>query len=119
MAPVPVEGPLGAYRPGLEEHPRGVDVSREAGVVEGDGVPAVPGVDVDAAGVEDGAEAGDVAGAGGGEDVPGGDLLEGDGGVEVLRVEVKGLEGGVQRPWAGLRGGHALLSGLGFLGLGL
>lgn len=76
MASVAVEGPLGADGPGLKKHPGGLHVASEAGIIESDGVPTVPGVDVDdEAGVEEVAEAVDVAGAGGLEDVAGGDFL--------------------------------------------
>lgn len=48
MAAVAIEGMLGADGAALEEHPDGVEMTGEAGVVEGDGVPLVAGVDVDA-----------------------------------------------------------------------
>lgn len=87
MAAVAVEGALGADGPGLEQHPGGVGVAGEAGVVERDGVPAVALVDVGAAAEEEG-EAGAVPRAGRLEEVPRGDLLEGHRRLEVLRVEL-------------------------------
>lgn len=48
VAAVAIEGMLGADGAALEEHPDGVEMTGEAGVVEGDGVPLVAGVDVDA-----------------------------------------------------------------------
>ena len=46
VAAVAVEGVLGADGAALEEHAGGVEVAGEAGVVEGNGVPLVAGVDV-------------------------------------------------------------------------
>lgn len=97
MAAVAVERVLGANRAALEQHPRGVQVARQARVVKGHGVPLVAGVDVDA-GLDEVPEAVDVAGAGGREDVAVGDPLEGDGAAEVGRVEVDALHVGVERP---------------------
>lgn len=51
VAAVAVEGVLGADGADLEEHPGGVEMAGEAGVVEGDGVPLVASIDVEA-GVE-------------------------------------------------------------------
>ena len=62
VAAVAVEGVFGADGAGLEEEAGGVEVAGEAGVVEGDGVPMVAGVDVDGAGVEEVAEVVEVAG---------------------------------------------------------
>ena len=64
----------------------------EAGVVEGDGIPLVPGVDVDGAGVEEISEAVEVAGARGGKNVAVWNLLEGDGGAEIGGGEVDTVE---------------------------
>lgn len=97
VAPVAVERVLGADRATLEQHPRGVQVAREARVVKGHGVPRVAGVDVDA-GLEEVPEAVDVAGAGGREDVAVGDPLEGDGATEVGGVEVDAVHVRVERP---------------------
>lgn len=98
VAAVTIECSLGADGTGLEEHAGGIDVAGEAGIVKGDGVPPVAGVDVDKAGVEEVAEAVDVAGPGSLEDVAGGDLFEGDGWLEVLRVELEGVELRVDGP---------------------
>lgn len=75
VAAVAIKGMLGADGAALEQHTGGVKMAGEAGVVDGDGVPLVPGVDVDT-GVQEIAEAVDVAGAGGLENVAVRDLLQ-------------------------------------------
>lgn len=97
MAAIAVEGVLGANSAVGEQHPGGVEVSGEAGVVEGDGVPLVTRVDVDA-GLEEVAEPIDIAGAGGLEEVTCGDLLEGHRGGEVGWVEVDSVQAAVHGP---------------------
>lgn len=76
MATVAVEGALGADGTGLEQHPRGLGVSRQAGVIERDRVPAVASVDV-GAGLEEEGKAVAVPGPRRLEEVAAGDLLEG------------------------------------------
>lgn len=110
MAAIAVESALGADGAGLKEHAGSLDVAGEAGVVEGDGVPLVPGVDVDA-GLQKVAEAIDVAGARRLEDVAGGDFFEGYGRLEVLWVEVQALQFRVDDPRAPVRLVHRLGSG--------
>ena len=86
VAAVAVEGALGADGAGLEQHPRGLGVAREAGVVERDGVPAVARVDI-GAGLEEEGEAVAVPRPRRLEEVAAGDLLEGHRRLEVLRIE--------------------------------
>lgn len=62
VAAVAVKGVLVADGAALEQHTGGVEMAGEAGVVDGDGVPLVAGVDVDAR-VQEVSEAVDVAGA--------------------------------------------------------
>ena len=63
MAAVTVEGVFGEDGAGFEEEAGGVKVAGEVGVVEGDGVSLVAGVDVDGARVEEVAEVVKVVGA--------------------------------------------------------
>lgn len=86
MATVAVEGALGADGAGLEQHPRGLGVSRQAGVIERDGVPTVTRVDV-GAGVEEEGEAVAIPGPRRLEEVAAGDLFEGHRRLKVLRVK--------------------------------
>jgi hypothetical protein len=87
VAPVAVEGALGADGASLQQHPRGLHVASEAGVVERYGVPAVTLVDVGARLEEEG-EAVAVAGARCLKEVTAGDLFQGHRRLEVFRVEL-------------------------------
>lgn len=74
VAPVAIEGALGADGAGLEQHPRGLGVACEASVVECDGIPAVARVDI-SAGLEEKGEAVAVPRPRRLEEVAAGDLL--------------------------------------------
>ncbi|KAL9253889.1 F-box/kelch-repeat protein-like protein [Drosera capensis] len=83
-----------ANRAVFQQHPRSIEVSSEAGVVQRHGIPTVPSVDVDA-GLEEAAEPLHVASAGGFEDVAVGDFFERSAGSREIYIDIVGACNGL------------------------